>query len=394
MSIAKDLANKQEQYVIALRREFHANPELGMQEEETSARIIREIESMGLTYEVVGPKGIIATLQGAKPGKTIALRADMDALPTQEDENNLAGPKPVVSKKPGVAHLCGHDAHVAMLLGAMKVLTELKDRLEGTVLFCFEQAEEFGGGIGYMIDALAQRKVDAVWGVHVYAGLPAGKISVDPGPRMSGASAFDVKVKGRGGHGSRPDQTVDPIQCAAQMIVNLSAILSRELSPMQSGVVTVGYFKAGEVKNVIPETAQFGGTCRSFELEVGLQIKEAFLRIVKGVAAAHRCEVEIDFQGPNPGVINDAALAALAAESVKKYVGEEHLATCEPWMASESMSRYLVKYPGVFAFLGIANEAAGTGAAHHNPKFDIDESALKIGVAATVGFAMDFLGQK
>ncbi|HHX28901.1 MAG TPA: amidohydrolase, partial [Firmicutes bacterium] len=356
MSIASDLATKYEQFVIGLRREFHANPELGMQEKETSARIIKEIESMGLPYEIVGPYGIIATLKGGQPGKTIMLRADMDALPTKEDADNLAGPRPVVSCKEGVAHLCGHDAHVAMLLGAMKGLVELKDHLSGTVLFCFEQAEESGGGIDFMLEALSKKTVDGCWGIHVYAGLPSGTISVDPGPRMSGAGGFDVTIRGKGGHGSRPDQTIDPIQCAAQCVTNLSAILSRELSPMDSGVVTIGTFRAGEVGNVIPETAFFSGTARAFEMHVGLQIKDAFIRIVKSVAAAHRCEADINYRGPNPGVINDAAMAALAAESVKKSIGEEHLITCEPWMASESMSRYLIKYPGVFAFLGIANE--------------------------------------
>lgn len=385
------LGGKYEDYVIKMRREFHEHPEVAMKEKETSERIIKAIESLGLEYEIVEPYGIIATMKGGNPGKTVLLRADMDALPIQEDPSNLAGPKVVVSKNPGVGHLCGHDAHMAMLLGAMKVLDELKNSLCGTVLFCFEEGEETGGGVEAILDSLADKTVDACWGIHVYSELPSGKISVDPGPRMSASGGFSVTVRGRGGHGSRPDQTIDPIQCTAQIIVNLSSILSRELNPMEPGVVTVGFVKSGEVGNVIPDTATFGGTCRSFDLDVGLKIKEAFFRITENIAAAHRCTVDINYRGPNLPVINDPTMSAVAAESIKNHLGEDCLTTCDPWMASESFGRYLNKYPGVFAFLGIANPAIGTGAPHHNPKFDVDESVLKLGVSATVQFVLDFL---
>lgn len=388
---AKLLAEKYESYVVSLRREFHMQPELSGQEKMTSERIIKELNSMNIPFEMVGDYGIIATLEGNYPGKTVALRADMDALPMNEDTNNLAGQRAVISKDNKVAHLCGHDGHMAMLLGSIKALYEVREQLKGTVLFCFEQAEETASGVFPMLEGLSKKHIDGVWGIHLYSDLPSGMISVDAGPRMSGAGEFHVTIKGKGGHGSRPDQTIDPILCTAQIIVNLSTILSREINPKDMGVVTLGRMESGSLHNIIPETAYFAGTSRFFKVETGQLIKEAFIRIVENTAAANKCKAEINYIDRFPVVYNNEELAALAADAVKKSVGDEHLITCEPWMASESMSFYLKNYPGVFAFLGISNEKLGSGGAHHNPKFDIDESALKIGTAVTVQYVMDFL---
>lgn len=391
---ARLLAERYEQYVIDLRREFHRHPEPSGEEKRTSSRVTAELESMGIPYEVVGEYGIIATLGGSgSTSNAVMLRADMDALPIQESARNLAGPKGVISSVPGCAHLCGHDAHTAMLLGAARGLAEIRGELPGNVLLCFEQAEETTGGVAPMMQALETRSVKAVWGIHVYSELPSGAISVEPGPRMSGMTAFSATLKGRGGHGSRPDQTIDPLLCAAQAVTDLCSIPAREVKPTDVGVVTIGMIRAGEVGNVIPDSASFAGTARFFDPNLGKRMIESVERIVAQIAAAHRCEASLTMNGPHPAVINDGALSALAARSVQAALGSGRLAMCEPWMASETMGCYLSKYPGVLALLGIACDKVGAGAPHHSPGFDIDESALKYGVAATLQFARDVLLQ-
>jgi len=391
---ARLLAERYERYVIDLRREFHRHPEPSGEEKRTSSRVIAELESIGIPYEVVGEYGIIATLRGSEPtGNAVMLRADMDALPIQESDSNLACPKAVVSGISGCAHLCGHDAHTAMLLGAARGLAETRTELPGDVLLCFEQAEETTEGIAPMMLALEGKKPKAVWAIHVYSELPSGAISVESGPRMSCMSAPTVTLRGSGGHGSRPDQTIDPLLCAAQAVTDLCSIPAREVKPTDVGVVTIGMIRAGEVGNVIPASASFAGTARFFDPNLGERIIESVERIVTHTAAAHRCQASVTVNGPHPAVINDAALSALAARSVQTALGPGYLAACEPWMASETMGCYLSKYPGVLALLGIACDKVGAGAPHHSPSFDIDESALKYGVAATLQFARDVLLQ-
>ncbi len=391
---ARLLGERYERYVIDLRREFHRHPEPSGAEKRTSSRVIAELESMGIPYEVVGECGIIATLRGCGSTRnTVMLRADMDALPIQESDRNLAGPKAVISSMPGCAHLCGHDAHTAMLLGVARSLDDTRDELPGDVLLCFEQAEETAGGIAPMMLALEARNPKAVWGIHAYSELPSGAISVEPGPRMSGMTAFSVTLRGSGGLVSRPDKTIDPLLCAAQAVTDLCSIPAREVKPTDAGVVTIGMIRAGEAGNVIPDSASFAGTARFFDPCLGERIIESVERIVTHIAAAHRCEASVTTDGPHPAVINDGALSALAAGSVQAALGPGHLAACEPWMASETMGCYLAKYPGVLALLGIACDRVGAGAPHHSPSFDIDESALKYGVAATLQFAHDVLLQ-
>lgn len=380
-------------YVVKLKRYFHKYPELSGEEINTSKKIKEELEKMDISYESVGEFGVIGTLVGKKPGKTIALRADMDALPIMENGNNLVNKKTIVSNFPGVFHACGHDGHTAMLLASAKELKTKTDVFSGKILFCFEQGEEDGSGVGPMLNKLADKRIDGVWGIHLYSDLPSGKISVDEGPRMSGVHFFDVKVIGRGGHGSNPHQTIDPINCSVKILSNLYSLISREISPNETSVLTIGKVNAGTAPNVIPDIANFEGTIRYFDPEVSEKIVVSFYRVVRSIAQAHNCEVEISMKQPGYPVINNHELSVLAKKSVIKSIGEESLVSCDPWMASESMGYYLKEYPGVFAFLGIANKKLGTGAAHHNPFFDIDDSSLKNGVASTVQFALDFLSR-
>ena len=378
-------------YVIELRKHFHKYPELSGEEINTSKKIKEELKSFGIEYKSVGDYGVIGTLKGKNEGKTIVLRADIDALPILESKYNLKDEKSVVSSISNVCHACGHDAHTAMLLASAKKLSSMKDDFDGTILFCFEQGEEDGSGVGPMLEALKEKSVDAVWGIHVYSELKSGQISVEEGPRMSGVHFFDVTTVGRGGHGSTPHQTIDPINCVVQIASNLYNIIPREISPSDTSVLTIGELKAGNAPNIIPDTASFKGTIRYFNPSVSQKIVDSFYKTVENIAKVHNCKAVINMKEPGYPVINDKEISKIAEKSVKASIGEEFLIKCNPWMASESMGYYLKKYPGVFALLGIANENIGTGAAHHNPAFDIDHSSLKNGVEVTVRFALDFL---
>lgn len=394
-TVAK-LARKYEEYTIDFRRQFHEYPELGGFEKETSAAIINELESMGIPYEMAGEYGIVAEISGPGEGKTIALRADMDALPIQEDPSNLKGERLVVSKIAGVSHMCGHDAHTAMLLGSAKALVEIKDKLNGTVLLLFEQNEECTNpevhGAEDINKVLADKDVDGIFGMHIWPSISAGKVSVQPGPRMAAMSLFEVTVKGKGGHGSAPHYSNDPILAAADIITSLQKIQSKSVNTLDPGIINVCMNNAGTSFNIIPDEAKFGGNIRYFDREVGELIIEELKRIATHVAKAHRCTVDINtFWGIGAAVYNNENMSAIASESVRKALGEQYLATEIPVMGSETFSLYLPHRPGLFGFLGIANEEIGTGANIHSSRYDIDESALRIGVTLSVQFAFDFL---
>ena len=257
-------AEAQQDYVIESRRTIHRFAEVSGKEFKTSAFIEEEIKKAGLPYEKAGDTGWIAILDTGKPGSRIALRADIDALLVPEEPNNLAGPRVVVSDDPHTSHACGHDAHTAMLLGAMRVLAEQRDNLAGVIYFCFEEGEEDGRGILAMLNQLSAHGVDVCWGIHVYAGLESGKICVSAGPRMAGAAGVGIKVIGRGGHGSRPDQAINPIIPAAHIITQLNSAFMNQLNVEETVTLGLGMVKAGEATNIIPDDAYVGGTARFF----------------------------------------------------------------------------------------------------------------------------------
>jgi len=383
-----------ENEVIAWRRWFHENPELSMKEQRTSEKIRAEIERLGLPYERVGEYGLLARLDCGGPGRTVLMRADMDALPVDESENNLAGPKRCVSQTPGVSHACGHDAHLAMQLGAMRVLCSLREQLCGTVLFAFEQGEEIGGGVLAMLQALDKHHIDCCWGVHVYAGLAAGKISVEPGSRMAAISAFTITVVGRGGHASRPDLAVSPLMCAANILVNLNNIWTCELDPTKTVTLGIAAFRSGEKGNVIADEASFSGSLRYYDTAEGEKAFAAVKRVSECVAAAHRCQIRYDRILQSSAVCNTPDCAALAAESIGALLGRQVLGSCPPWFATDSMACYLERWPGVYAFLGIADPASGCGAGHHTREFDLDDRVLALGTAAGVAYVTKQLDQK
>jgi amidohydrolase len=392
--ILKKRADELESYVIELRREFHRHPEVASKEEWTSARLKEEIAKCGLPIEMVSTTGMIATLDTGREGVHLALRADIDALPVPENENNLKGCKVSVSEIDGFSHACGHDAHMAMMIGAMKMLTDMKDELNGVVHFCFEEGEESGTGKLGMLEALSRRRVDTVWAIHVYSALQAGKISVDAGPRMAGAAPFYVTVKGKGGHGSRPDLSVSPIFAASCILNNLATAWVNQIDANETVTLGVANFHSGtDVANVIPETANFAGSMRFFNMDEGRKALGIMKEICEATAKMHHCTVEFDPRtaiavGP---VINDVGYSALAAEALNDILPEGTVSECPKWYASESYSMYLERYPGVFAFLGIRNEELGSGAEHHNEKFDVDDSVLKLGVLSTAKYAVSLL---
>lgn len=387
------LADEYESYIIDCRRRVHTFAELASHEEKTKAFIIGEAKKLGLPYEEVPITGVIVKLDTGRPGKVVALRADIDALPLPESEENLAGPRTCHSEQPNTCHACGHDAHTAMLLGAMQVLTRIQDKLNGTVLFCFEEGEETNVGVMALLAALEKYHVDYCWGLHVYAALEEGKVCVDPGPRMSGVAVIDVKFHGRRGHGSRPDLAINPVFCGANFLNNLCVAFSNQITANQTVTMGITMFHAGETSNMITDTAQIQGTFRFFNDEEGKKAVQILHQTAEHTAAIHNCQVEFPPRALTgcPPVVSDPACAAAARRALEEILPEGTVTSCDPWFGGESFSFWLQKYPGVFAFLGIKNKEAGYGADHHNEKFDLNEKVLKTGTISGVRYAVEWL---
>ena len=393
-----ELAKEVDSYVVSMRRHFHENPELSNQEEATLARVKQELDGMGIPYEEIPYGGLLGFIEGTKPGKgkTVLLRADCDALPVKETKNNLAGPRVCCSKVDGVMHACGHDGHMAMLLGAAKILSAHKDEIAGKIILLFERSEEIGPGINYCLAYMDKHGItaDTVWGVHLYNALEAGKVAINTGNTMSTAMGFNVTIHGKGGHGSRPDQANSPIDCFVAIYNALQASRLTKVSPFEPLNLSVGVLNSGLQGNVIPNDLTFGGTIRLFNRDlVGIPYHAEFRRMVEGIAASYDCTVTFNTlsQAGFP-VYNDPTCAEFARKVIAEEVGDNaEICQVEPWMASESFSFLQQWVPGVFALIGIKNDEKGTGALHHNEYFDLDEDALKLGVTGAVTYAIKFL---
>lgn len=391
--VIKQKVKEVNEYVMNTRGYLHTIAEVAGQEVETTKFLQEEVGKNGLPIEMVSTTGFIATLDTGRPGKTIALRADIDALPIQEDENNLKQKKKYVSKNEGVCHACGHDGHAAMLLGAMKILCELKEDLNGTILFCFEEGEESWTGIYKMMDALSTKNVDMVYGTHLASFMKTGTISVEPGPRMAGAAIIDFEVIGQGGHGSRPDLSVNPVFAAAQVLNGISSAWNNQIDVTETVTLGLTQIHGGEMYNIIPEKVSIGGSLRFFNVEEGAKALEVLKNVSSLTAQAHNCKV--DFLGKTvvtaDPVVNDEKLSESLTKGLNELLPENSVLTGEKWFASESFSLYSSKYPSILAFVGIANEDLGSGAEHHNARFDVDDNALQVGVTGAVKFAVDNL---
>jgi amidohydrolase len=387
-------ATANEALLIEMRRHLHENPELSDKEYNTIEYIKEKLTEFGVEFVEIKRGGILAHVGDASKGKTVLLRGDCDALPVPENPENLKGPKACISKIDGISHACGHDAHTAMLLGAAKILKEMESELKGIVYLVFERGEEATGNFKYIFRYFQENnfKFDAIYGTHTLSTYEAGKISLEPGGVMAGGVGFNIIIRGRGGHGSRPDLSISPIDCFSAFNMALNGLRLKYISPFEALCISIGTVKAGVASNVIPDEIQFAGSARVLNKAVGVEFRKEFLHLLEKTTEAYHCTYEILLlANPGNGVINNADLSAFGKEAIAKHVGSEYVGRVDPWMASESFSLYLQLFPGVFAFLGMKNPEKGVGAEHHNEKFDVDEDVLKLGVAAQVAYAYEFL---
>jgi amidohydrolase len=366
--------------LIAVRRDLHQHPELGFEEVRTSGIVAAKLRAMGLEPRTnVGRTGVVATLRGGRPGRTVLLRADMDALPIHEENDT-----PYRSRTDGKMHACGHDCHVSILLAVARRLVAEAANLPGTVVFVFQPAEELGGpkgGAEAMIHdgVLTDAKADAAFGLHVWQDLPVGIVGVTAGPWMAAVDEFTVTVRGRGAHGAMPQAGLDPVVCLAHMVTALQTLVSRNTDPFHQAVVSVTQLRAGTAFNIIPETAWMNGTIRVFDLDLWAAIPGMFERVVQGVAQALGCTAEVKFERGNLPTVNDAAMCAHARAAAIEVVGADRVRADVRTMGGEDFSAFLAKVPGVFMAIGSRNESRGLVHDHHHPKFDVDEEVLRIG---------------
>ena len=376
MDKIKESVLRHKETVVALRRHFHQHPEVGGEEFATQARIIEELTALGLSPKKIADTGVIADLKGAHPGKMVALRADIDALPIQDEID-----KPYKSTIPGKCHACGHDAHTAMLLTLARVFTDLKADIHGTIRLMFQPSEErFPGGAERMVAAGCMEGVDYVLGAHVWQPLPAGKIGISYGRTMAAPDQFTIFVQGKGGHGSMPQGTVCALSTGAEIVSMLNSILGRNVNPLESAVVSLGSFHSGEVFNIIPDTAEIKGTVRTFDDSVRKLVWDRFDEICAGVCSARGATYTVDKVFGYPAVINNPEISAVVAEAGREAAGAEAVVEIGPSMGGEDFSYFMQKAPGMFLMLGGGNPATDAIYPHHHPKFDIDDSVLPIGV--------------
>ncbi len=389
MTNVDDLIAQVHDKVITWRRHLHKHPELSYQEEKTAQFVYDTLCALG-NLEVTRPTktSVMARLIGGRPGKVLALRADMDALAVQE-ENNFE----FVSQNDGVMHACGHDAHTAMLLGTATILSQLQDQIQGEVRFLFQHAEElFPGGSRELIRAGAMSGVDRIIGLHVMSHIPVGKIGIIYGPAMASSDTFDAIIQGRGGHASQPHVTVDPIAVGSQVVTNLQHIVSRGVDPLEKLVVSVTTFHGGTANNIIPDTVTLQGSIRSFSKDVRMQAAEQIDRVFAGITAAHGASYTLKYNYGYDSVNNDAAITKIIEETVEELWGKEAVIKMAPLMGGEDFSFYLNEAPGSFVFVGTGNPEQGTVYPMHHPKFTVDEASLAIGVKLSVHAALKLLG--
>ena len=377
------------------RRYLHTHPELSDQEEHTVAYICRKLKEYGLTEIIEVPKGgVLGIIHGQHPGKTVMLRADIDALPIQEPENNLTRKRLCRSSVPGVMHACGHDGHTSCLLTAADILQAHTDEFPGTVICCFERGEEAGEGVHHLLRYFKEKMpFDVCFGMHVEPAYPCGTFGISPGISNAGSLAVQFRISGRGGHASRPDLARSPVDVMLMMIQELQQIRMKNISPFEEFTLSINKITAGTQANVIPESAEFAGSARYFHPEVRQSFEQQVDRIIAGLQETY--DVQIEDLGRSQGgalpLINDAEAAAIARETALAVVGEENLKPQAVTMGSESFPRYFAVAPGCYGNLGIASAESGAGAWVHNPQFDLDEGALVVGAAMHAGFAVNYL---
>lgn len=382
----KEAAAKYGDYLIEMRRCFHAHPEVSGEEYETSKRIKAELDKFGIAWRPCGLEtGILATIQGGKPGKTILLRGDMDALTVQE-ETEL----PYASEVSGVMHACGHDCHISTLLTAARVLNDVKADLCGTVRLAFQPAEETAQGAKSMIENGALDGVDGCFGIHVWSNVPAGQVALAPGPRMAAADQFSIDIKGKGGHASAPHQCVDAAVVASAMVTNLQSIVSREVDPGDPAVLTVGRIEAGTRWNVVAEYGRLEGTTRYFSRDLYQRFPEMMERVVTQTAQTFRAEAKLNYDRIVPPAINDDKMTEVAIGAARKAISADAVIAIDRITGGEDFAYFMEKVPGAIALMGVGNESCGAVWPQHSGKYRVDENALINSVLLYAQVAVDF----
>ena len=375
-------------YTRSLRRDFHRYPELGFQEYRTAEIVARELTTLGLEVSTgIAETGVVALIEGASSGPVLLLRFDMDALPVQEETG-----AEYASENSGIMHACGHDGHTAIGLTVARILQRHYQELAGTVKLVFQPAEEGLGGAERMVaeGVLDNPRPDSSLALHLWNELPIGTLAFTPGPFMAASETFKIILTGRGGHGAMPHTTRDPISAAAQILNGIQTIISRELNPLDSAVISVTSIHGGHTFNVIPSQVEMEGTIRTFKPEVRLNVLQRFQELVVGIASVFGCEAEVRIKAITPAVINDPALTKLASEVAHSIFPDHNILNNYQNMVSEDMAFLMQDLPGSYFFVGSQNASLGFNASHHHPRFDFDEqalihaSALMAGIAATI----------
>ena len=388
-SAMRDAAHALAEETVQTRRDFHQHPEIAFEEVRTSGIIAERLESLGLAVRrEVGQTGVLAVLDSGKAGKTVLARADIDALPIQDEKT-----APYRSSVEGKMHACGHDGHAAVLLSVAKLLTERKEDLSGKIVFIFQPAEEIVGGARAMLadGALKGLEVDASIGLHLSSQFPIGSVAVRSGPSMAATDSFRLFVAGKGGHAARPHETVDPILIAAHLITGLQSLVSRETDPQDNAVISLTSVHGGTAYNIIPENVEIKGTLRTFLPETRRYLQGRIQRFSEDLAQSMRGAVGLEWVTQSPAVVNDAAMTERLRSVAREVVGEERLLESPQIMGGDDMALWLQRAPGCYFFVGARDEAKGSHYAHHHPMFDLDEDALPIAVEVLARGVIEFL---
>lgn len=389
MEQLKALIEKYTPTMIEFRRDLHQHPELQFEEFRTTDKVAEVLDQLGIPYRKTEPTGIIAELVGGKAGKTVALRADMDALPVQELNDEL----PYKSLEEGKMHACGHDAHTAMLLTAAKALKEVQSEIKGTVRFIFQPSEENAQGAKAMVEQGAVDNVDNVFGIHIWSQMLSGTASCVVGSSFASADIFSVDFKGRGGHGAMPDACVDAALIASSFVMNVQSVVSRETNPLDPVVVTVGKMDVGTRFNVIAENARLEGTVRCFSIETRDRVENALRRFAEQTAAMYGGTADLVYEHGTLPVVNDEKDALFAQSVIKQNFGEQALIQEPPTTGGEDFSYFTERTPGCFALVGCGNPEKDTQWAHHHGRFNVDEDAMAIGAELYAQYAFEYLQQ-
>ena len=378
-------------FIRDVRRDLHQHPELGFQEVRTAGIVADTLRDLGLQVTTgVAKTGVVGLLEGARPGPTVLVRFDMDALPVQEETG-----APYASQVPGVMHACGHDGHVAMGLTVARLLAARRASLAGRVKFIFQPAEEGLGGAEGMVaeGVLKDPRPDVVLGMHLWNERPLGWLGVTDGPTMAAADRLLITVQGKGGHGAAPHLTIDPVVTAAHLVTALQTVVARNVDPLATAVLSVTRVRAGEAFNVIPPQAELEGTIRTFEPAVRETVLQRVQEIAQGVAQAFGARSDVEIQRLTPPVINNPGIAKRIRTVARRLFPDAEISATERTMGSEDFAFFMEDIPGCYFFVGSANEAKGLTYGHHHPKFDFDEEALWRGAALMAGAVWMLLGE-